>query len=111
MEACARKSMPFAGKATSALLQCHSRPNALAKRAPLVQQSPLRGDSIKTASHNKRAELQLGWPGDEPFYNQGEAQSSGRFDILGLGQAMIDFQATADADFLERNGVEKGARR
>lgn len=33
------------------------------------------------------------------------------WDVLGLGQAMVDFQAAVDDEFLERIGIEKGGRR
>ncbi|KAL5054977.1 hypothetical protein RYX36_035659 [Vicia faba] len=34
-----------------------------------------------------------------------------RWDVLGLGQAMVDFSGTVDDDFLENLGLEKGTRR
>nr|GMC93111.1 Carbohydrate/puine kinase, PfkB, conserved site protein [Ipomoea batatas] len=34
-----------------------------------------------------------------------------RWDVLGLGQAMVDFSGTVDEDFLERLGLEKGTRK
>lgn len=34
-----------------------------------------------------------------------------RWDVLGLGQAMVDFSGTVDDDFLERLGLEKGTRK
>jgi hypothetical protein len=63
------------------------------------------------ASHNQRAELQLGWPGAETFYESDATTSNHRFDVLGLGQAMVDFQATADSSFLDKLNVEKGTRK
>lgn len=39
-----------------------------------------------------------------------EAESRG-WDIIGLGQAMVDFSATVEDGFLEQIGVEKGGRR
>uniref|UniRef100_A0A1D1YIM3 Putative sugar kinase slr0537 n=1 Tax=Anthurium amnicola TaxID=1678845 RepID=A0A1D1YIM3_9ARAE len=34
-----------------------------------------------------------------------------RWDVLGLGQAMVDFSGMVDDDFLERLGIEKGTRK
>lgn len=34
-----------------------------------------------------------------------------RWDVLGLGQAMVDFSGMVDDDFLERLGLEKGMRK
>lgn len=34
-----------------------------------------------------------------------------RWDVLGLGQAMVDFSGMVDNDFLERLGLEKGTRK
>ncbi|EXB29136.1 putative sugar kinase [Morus notabilis] len=34
-----------------------------------------------------------------------------RFDVLGLGQAMVDFSGTVDDKFLEKLGLEKGTRK
>ncbi|KAK4362777.1 hypothetical protein RND71_018018 [Anisodus tanguticus] len=34
-----------------------------------------------------------------------------RWDVLGLGQAMVDFSGVVDDEFLERLGLEKGTRR
>ncbi|KAG8084307.1 hypothetical protein GUJ93_ZPchr0010g7926 [Zizania palustris] len=41
------------------------------------------------------------------------APSSGpeRWDVLGLGQAMVDFSGMVDDEFLERLGIEKGTRK
>ncbi|KAF5749251.1 putative Ribokinase [Tripterygium wilfordii] len=34
-----------------------------------------------------------------------------RWDVLGLGQAMVDFSGMVDVEFLERLGLEKGTRK
>ncbi|KAG6495145.1 uncharacterized sugar kinase slr0537-like [Zingiber officinale] len=34
-----------------------------------------------------------------------------RWDVLGLGQAMVDFSGMVDDEFLERVGIEKGTRK
>uniref|UniRef100_A0ACD5TI06 Uncharacterized protein n=1 Tax=Avena sativa TaxID=4498 RepID=A0ACD5TI06_AVESA len=41
------------------------------------------------------------------------SSSSGpeRWDVLGLGQAMVDFSGMVDDEFLERLGIEKGTRK
>ncbi|XP_077236880.1 pfkB-like carbohydrate kinase family protein [Tasmannia lanceolata] len=36
---------------------------------------------------------------------------SERWDVLGLGQAMVDFSGMVDDDFLQRLGIEKGRRK
>lgn len=79
--------------------------------------------STELRSHGRKAELHLGWPnsgGADPFYEEEEAAvaagavhaaPSQRFDVLGLGQAMVDFAALAEDSVLERLNVEKGARK
>ncbi|CAN6294180.1 unnamed protein product [Urochloa humidicola] len=39
------------------------------------------------------------------------AAGSERWDVLGLGQAMVDFSGMVDDEFLERLGIEKGTRK
>ncbi|CAK9160643.1 unnamed protein product [Ilex paraguariensis] len=34
-----------------------------------------------------------------------------RWDVLGLGQAMVDFSGVVDGEFLDRLGIEKGTRK
>ena len=41
---------------------------------------------------------------------QSHSDSKG-WDILGLGQAMVDFSAAVEDNFLEDLGLEKGGRR
>ena len=77
--------------------------------------------STELRYHGRKAELHLGWPasgGADPFYEEEEAAAAAagaahaqRFDVLGLGQAMVDFAALAEDDVLERLNVEKGARK
>jgi hypothetical protein len=67
-------------------------------------------------AHNRKAELQLGWPGTEQFYADATSSAEGdasdqTWDVLGLGQAMIDFSAAVDDDTLASLQVEKGSRR
>jgi len=68
---------------------------------------------VKINSHNRRADIQLGFPKFDDFYAHVEekSESSGRIDVLGLGQAMIDFSAAVGDDWLEELEVEKGARK
>jgi sugar/nucleoside kinase (ribokinase family) len=68
---------------------------------------------VQTNSHNRRADIQLGFPTSDQFYAQAEEipESSGRIDVLGLGQAMIDFSAAVGDNWLEELEVEKGARK
>ncbi|KAJ0970809.1 hypothetical protein J5N97_018768 [Dioscorea zingiberensis] len=40
-----------------------------------------------------------------------EAMAPERWDVLGLGQAMVDFSGMVDDEFLERVGIEKGTRK
>ena len=42
---------------------------------------------------------------------QSHHSDSKGWDILGLGQAMVDFSAAVDDTFLEEIGIEKGGRR
>ena len=65
------------------------------------------------ASHNRLADIQLGWPSQEQFYDDDStaASSSRSIDVLGLGQAMIDFGACVDASWLADLQLEKGARK
>lgn len=61
---------------------------------------------------------------DEPFKDAAEIDSDSeeedyggtfpevdRWDVVGLGQAMVDFSGVVDDEFLERLGLEKGTRR
>uniref|UniRef100_A0A0D9XMT5 Carbohydrate kinase PfkB domain-containing protein n=1 Tax=Leersia perrieri TaxID=77586 RepID=A0A0D9XMT5_9ORYZ len=50
---------------------------------------------------------------DEDFNLDLQPPPSGpeRWDVLGLGQAMVDFSGMVDDDFLERLGIEKGTRK
>ncbi|KNA14286.1 hypothetical protein SOVF_108850 [Spinacia oleracea] len=61
---------------------------------------------------------------DEPFKDAAEIESDAeeeefcfnfndvdRWDVLGLGQAMVDFSGVVDDEFLERLDLEKGTRR
>lgn len=88
----------------------HSQPG----RWGPVQQ---REAATASRSHGQKAELHLGWPssGRDPFYEEeeDEAAASGpqHFDVLGLGQAMVDFAALAEDGVLERLSVDKGARK
>lgn len=63
-------------------------------------------------SHNRQAEIQLGWPSSGKFYNDSDgAECAGRIDVLGLGQAMIDFGAVVGDETLQDLQVDKGARK
>ncbi len=42
---------------------------------------------------------------------QSATQSEETWDVVGLGQGMVDFSAQVDDALLQRLGVEKGARR
>ncbi|KAK9120568.1 hypothetical protein Syun_018185 [Stephania yunnanensis] len=51
---------------------------------------------------------------DSDVDEDGEEEEKGlpeRWDVLGLGQAMVDFSGMVDNTFLERLGVEKGTRK
>ncbi|KAK9095507.1 hypothetical protein Scep_026976 [Stephania cephalantha] len=51
---------------------------------------------------------------DSDVDEDGEEEEKGlpeRWDVLGLGQAMVDFSGMVDNTFLERLGVEKGMRK
>jgi hypothetical protein len=75
------------------------------------QQRAARGGRL--SSHNPKAELQLGL--FEGQYAQLEAANCPNekfYDVLGLGQAMVDFSVvTENDDFLERLEIDKGDRR
>ncbi|KAG7669877.1 hypothetical protein Ndes2437B_g06075 [Nannochloris sp. 'desiccata'] len=75
--------------------------------APQVQRS------VQINSHNRRADIQLGFPEPDQFYAYVDeiSDSNGRIDVLGLGQAMIDFSAAVGDNWLEELEVEKGARK
>lgn len=60
--------------------------------------------------------------GDDPFRDASESDSEveeedegfgdvERWDVLGLGQAMVDFSGVVDEEFLESLGLEKGTRK
>ncbi|CAN6564536.1 unnamed protein product [Malus baccata var. baccata] len=48
---------------------------------------------------------------EEEEYADGDFGSPDRWDVLGLGQAMVDFSGTVDDEFLEKLGLEKGTRK
>ncbi|KFK29284.1 hypothetical protein AALP_AA7G113600 [Arabis alpina] len=48
---------------------------------------------------------------DDEFMQGHAANSPERWDVLGLGQAMVDFSGVVDDGFLEKLGLEKGTRR
>ena len=52
-------------------------------------------------------------PTAEQFYARDldTIQSGGNIDVLGLGQAMIDFAATVEDDWLVDLQVDKGCRK
>lgn len=89
--------------------------NAIAHSRPALggPQMPSRSFSSQLASHNRQAEIQLSWPGPESFYDACDpAVNNGRIDVLGLGQAMIDFQVGNVGDeTLADLQLEKGARK
>lgn len=58
----------------------------------------------------------MGFPGSDHFYADARAAAepaapSGRLDVLGLGQAMIDFSASVDDAWLVNLDVAKSARK
>lgn len=59
------------------------------------------------------AEIQLGMPSADQFYARDldHTQGGGSIDVLGLGQAMIDFGAAVDDGWLDDLQVEKGCRK
>lgn len=60
------------------------------------------------ASHRILSTLQRG---DAPAGLFGDDVLAGQWDVIGLGQAMVDFSAEANDELLERQGVAKGSRR
>ncbi|XP_006837407.2 uncharacterized protein LOC18428308 [Amborella trichopoda] len=78
--------------------------------------------SDRKSSFEVRYEVESGseseMEGDEKWVSDvAEVQASGasavpdRWDVLGLGQAMVDFSGMVDEEFLERLGLEKGTRK
>ncbi|KAK3153362.1 hypothetical protein QOZ80_2BG0171330 [Eleusine coracana subsp. coracana] len=57
--------------------------------------------------------LRGGGPREDKDAVELAAASAGpeRWDVLGLGQAMVDFSGMVDDEFLERLGIEKGTRK
>ncbi|KAL5724874.1 hypothetical protein ACHQM5_008083 [Ranunculus cassubicifolius] len=47
---------------------------------------------------------------DEEDEDNGDGVVPDRWDVLGLGQAMVDFSGMVDDEFLKRLGIEKGTR-
>lgn len=47
---------------------------------------------------------------DEPFLSDTDDKVD-RWDVLGLGQAMVDFSGMVDDEFLERLSIDKGTRK
>lgn len=48
---------------------------------------------------------------DEHEHDWGPSVLPDRWDVLGLGQAMVDFSGMVDDEFLDRLGLEKGTRK
>lgn len=48
---------------------------------------------------------------DEEDISHSNSDLPQRWDVLGLGQAMVDFSGIVDNEFLERLGLEKGTRK
>ncbi|XP_010240880.1 PREDICTED: uncharacterized protein LOC104585632 [Nelumbo nucifera] len=83
----------------------------------------MRGWRISGVSETSRRwdavgkELESGSDSDEEGKNEDdddedvEEETPERWDVLGLGQAMVDFSGMVDDEFLERLGIEKGTRK
>lgn len=82
--------------------------------------------SSRISHHNEKLEWALEHPGWQdvvigpppPATPDGHKSSppsasnpSEGYAVLGLGQAMLDFAATVDDDFLEQLGIPKGGRK
>ncbi|MQL88889.1 hypothetical protein Taro_021453 [Colocasia esculenta] len=78
-----------------------------------------KGDLGVVSSLEKRAADGRGMVGEEEdeeddvvgVPEEEASVSPERWDVLGLGQAMVDFSGVVDDEFLERLGIEKGTRR
>ncbi|RWR80615.1 hypothetical protein CKAN_00926300 [Cinnamomum micranthum f. kanehirae] len=55
--------------------------------------------------------IESGSESEEEEEGEKEMKAPERWDVLGLGQAMVDFSGMVDDDFLERVGIEKGTRK
>lgn len=69
------------------------------------------------SSHNRDADIQLGFPGTADVYDSpidvvvDVADDDQRIDVLGLGQAMIDFSAAVGDSWLDDLQVNKSSRK
>ncbi|KAG6752053.1 hypothetical protein NC652_031337 [Populus alba x Populus x berolinensis] len=73
-----------------------------------------RGSFRISSLSNIERELGTGSQDDEEEEIEGVSPPSvlpDRWDVLGLGQAMVDFSGTVDDEFLKRLGLEKGTRK
>ncbi|KAL3521766.1 hypothetical protein ACH5RR_019915 [Cinchona calisaya] len=50
-------------------------------------------------------------PKDHHHHHADDDEADDRWDVLGLGQAMVDFSGMVDDEFLDRLGLEKGTRK
>lgn len=121
---------------TTAPSKCYCKlstyPNYIHRRRLFISVSSIDSDSVSTSfpssSHSSSYSGQLHDPnngedeeedaidGEEDEIEADLDSSSGcilpeRWDVLGLGQAMVDFSGMVDDEFLLRLGVEKGTRK
>lgn len=95
------------------LHQTSSSPSGLPRTAGLNLRKTVAGLRVRQGIARFRAFIALNNL-DEEEEDEDEIVASvmpERWDVLGLGQAMVDFSGMVDEAFLERLGIEKGTRK
>ncbi|KAJ8632095.1 hypothetical protein MRB53_025431 [Persea americana] len=79
------------------------------ERRGLSRVCGFRSEESGSGIHSGESESESEEEDDEE--EMGDSAVPERWDVLGLGQAMVDFSGVVDDDFLERLGLEKGTRK
>ena len=89
------------------LFTAADRPDVLRRSAPSLRRRS--GLSSECYAHSEQ-HSEFARPLSSPAFLQSQLDTAG-WDVVGLGQAMVDFSAAVSDEFLEGLGVEKGSRR
>ncbi|XP_059625100.1 uncharacterized protein LOC132268284 [Cornus florida] len=69
------------------------------------------GDGFETGGEEDDADADTDDEEEEVMVERDDRVLPERWDVLGLGQAMVDFSGMVDDEFLERLGIAKGTRK
>ena len=99
---------PLQGSPTGATAasQRNSSAASAVQRSPLSSFATVRPARLRFPVRPCRAAWNDSYDGSSP-----DVVGDSSWDVLGLGQAIVDFSASVDDDFLQASGVPKGGRR